>query len=235
MQHRKPDLMPVDLSIIIPVLYEQEIINHTLAGLHFPDSRYTCEVIVADGDPRGSTIRAIRNRDVIRLTAMMGRGSQMNAGARIAQGRVLLFLHADTTIPTHAPERIMEACASPAIVGGAFDLSIASSVLMLRIIARAASLRSRLTRIPYGDQAIFIKKSFFTMFDGFAQIPIMEDIELMRRIRRAGHRIIILPDRVSTSARRWEKNGICFTSIRNLIISTFYYLGVSPERLKRFY
>lgn len=227
--------MPVDLSIIIPVLFEQETINHTLAGLYFPDSRYTCQIIVADGDPRGSTIKAIRNRDVIRLTAMTGRGSQMNAGARIAQGRVLLFLHADTTLPPHAPERIMEACASPAIVGGAFDLSIASSALMLRIIARAASLRSRLTRIPYGDQAIFIKKSFFTMFDGFAQIPIMEDIELMRRIRRAGHRIIILPDRASTSARRWEKNGICFTSIRNLIISTLYYLGVSPERLNRYY
>jgi rSAM/selenodomain-associated transferase 2 len=235
MQHRKPDLMPADLSIIIPVLFEQETINHTLAGLHFPDSRYTCEVIVADGDPRGSTIRAIRNREVILLSAMAGRGSQMNAGARIAQGRVLLFLHADTTLPPHAPERSMEACASPAIVGGAFDLSIASSALLLRIIARTASLRSRLTRIPYGDQAIFIKKSFFTMIEGFAQIPIMEDIELMRRIRRAGHRIVLLPDRVSTSARRWEKDGICFTSIRNLIISNLYYLGVSPKRLNRYY
>lgn len=227
--------MPADLSIIIPVLCEQDTINDTLAGLHFPESRYACEVIVVDGDPRRSTIDVIRHSNVIALTAPVGRGSQMNAGARVCGGRILLFLHADTQLPPNATERIMEACGPPEIAGGAFDLSIASSSLLLRIIARAASLRSRLTRIPYGDQAIFIKKSFFTMLDGFAEIPIMEDIEIMRRIQRAGYRIVILPDRVVTSARRWEKEGICFTSLRNMIISTLYYLGVSPERLKRFY
>ncbi len=227
--------MPADLSIIIPVLFEQDSINNTLTGLHFPESRYACEIIVVDGDPQRSTIDVIRHSDVIALTAPAGRGSQMNAGARAAGGRTLLFLHADTQLPPNAPDYIMEACTPPEIAGGAFDLSIDPSSLLLRIIARAASLRSRLTRIPYGDQSIFIKRSFFTMIGGFAEIPIMEDIELMRRIRRAGHRIVILPERVVTSARRWKKEGICFTSLRNMILSTLYYLGVSPERLKRFY
>jgi rSAM/selenodomain-associated transferase 2 len=230
--------MHPDFSIIIPVLFERDRINDTLEDLFFHDSPHSFEVIVVDGDPDRSTIRAIRPERLSALTVLtapVGRGSQMNAGARIAGGRILLFLHADTQLPAEALERVAVACGNPRAAGGAFDLTIASSHPLLKIIGRIASLRSRLTRIPYGDQAIFIKKSIFLMIGGFAEIPIMEDIEIMRRLRRAGHRIVILPDKISTSARRWEKDGICFTSIRNLIISTLYYLGVSPERLNRYY
>ncbi len=227
--------MPVDLSIIIPVLFEQECINHTLAELQFSDSHRTTEVIVVDGDPGGSTIREIRRPDIITLTAPSGRGAQMNAGARRAGGHILMFLHADTRLPSNAVERAIRACEDQKIAGGAFDLSIASSHPMLKIIARMASLRSRITRIPYGDQAIFIKKSIFVAGNGYAEIPIMEDIELMRRLGRAKYRICILEDRVETSARRWQKEGIFYTSIRNIVISTLYYIGVSPERLERFY
>jgi rSAM/selenodomain-associated transferase 2 len=230
--------MHPDISIIIPVLFERDGINDALEDPSFHDSPHSFEVIVVDGDPGRSTIRAIRPGRLSALTALtapVGRSSQMNAGARIAGGGILLFLHADTQLPADALERVVVACGNPKVAGGAFDLAIASSHPLLKVIGRIASLRSRLTRIPYGDQAIFIKKSIFSMMGGFAEIPIMEDIEIMRRLRRAGHRIVILPDKISTSARRWEKDGICFTSIRNLIISTLYYLGVSPERLKRFY
>jgi rSAM/selenodomain-associated transferase 2 len=227
--------MTVDISIIIPVLFEQDAINPALDSLWFSNASYQWEIIVADGDPMGGTIRAIERGDVITLTAPVGRGAQMNAGARRAGGRILLFLHADTRLPANAVERVISVCQDERVAGGAFDLSIASSHPMLKIIARMASLRSRLTRIPYGDQAIFIKKSIFMAANGFADIPIMEDIELMRRLRRNGYRIRILEDRVTTSARRWQKEGIWYASLRNIVISTLYYAGVSPARLKRFY
>lgn len=230
--------MQSDISIIIPVLFEKAGINDALECLSFHDSPYSIEIIVVDGDPGGSTNKVIhpgRLPAFTAITAPTGRGSQMNAGARIAGGRILLFLHADTRLPADALERVVTACAHPRVAGGAFDLAIASSHPLLNIIGRIASLRSRLTRIPYGDQAIFIKKSIFSVMGGYAEIPIMEDIEIMRRMRRARHPIVILPEQAVTSARRWKKDGICFTSLRNIIISTLYYLGVTPERLKRFY
>jgi hypothetical protein len=120
-------------------------------------------------------------------------------------------------------------------VGGAFDLEIKSKKRIFRLIERAASIRSRLTRIPYGDQAIFLKKSFFDQIGGFKDIPIMEDVELMQRVKKAGQKIKFIPRKVWTAARRWEKEGIVYCTLRNWILISLYMFGVSPEKLNKFY
>jgi GT2 family glycosyltransferase len=148
---------------------------------------------------------------------------------------VLLFLHADTVLPPAAFERIAEAMRDEGCVGGAFDLRIDSRRTGFRVIEKVASLRSRLTRIPYGDQAIFIRASCFRTLGGFREIPLMEDVDLMRRIKRKGWRIVIFREPVITSARRWEKEGLVFGTLRNWFLMTLYLCGVPPERLARYY
>ncbi|MHC4075293.1 MAG: hypothetical protein ACYSRZ_02615, partial [Planctomycetota bacterium] len=114
-------------------------------------------------------------------------------------------------------------------------LGIDSNRLFLKFIAVRASLRSRLNRIPYGDQAIFIRKTYFEDIGRFKEVPLMEDVDLMRRIKKRGDKIFILPDKVMTSSRRWETEGALYTTIRNQILVSLYYLGVDPEKLSRFY
>ena len=118
---------------------------------------------------------------------------------------------------------------------GAFDLKIDKTGLPFRIIEKTASLRSRLTRIPYGDQAVFVRQSFFDRIGGFSPIPIMEDVELMRRVKQAGGRIGFVDRPVSTSARRWEKEGLLRCTFRNWLMMTLYLFGVPPERLVPLY
>ncbi|MCX5834220.1 MAG: TIGR04283 family arsenosugar biosynthesis glycosyltransferase [Deltaproteobacteria bacterium] len=223
-------------SIIIPVLHEGERILSLIDGIHALRSEETYEIIVADGSPDLDTLEPLRERkDVITLASSPGRARQMNKGADIARGEVLLFLHADTKLPPGALGKITEALRGNDAVGGAFDLGIASRKLSFKVIEGASSIRSLLTRIPYGDQAIFVKKEYFDLIGGYREIPLMEDIELMQRIKKRGDRICILKDRVKTSPRRWEKEGILCCTLRNWTLSTLYYLGVPPERLNRFY
>ncbi len=148
---------------------------------------------------------------------------------------MLIFLHADTLLPTSAYERIVGIMLDEKCIGGAFDLHIDSLKMGFRIIEKFANLRSRLTRIPYGDQAIFIRTSYFGKLGGFKDIPIMEDVELMRRIKRKGDRIVILQEPVLTSARRWERDGLIWGTLRNWFLIIAYLCGVKPENLVRFY
>ena len=194
-----------------------------------------CQIIVVDGDPGGNTLAAIESADVTGIVSRKGRGAQMNAGAKVAEGKILLFLHADTRLPADALVKIERALAEPKIVAGAFNLGIDSERWFLKYIAMRANMRSRSNRIPYGDQAIFIRKTTFDQIGGYADIPIMEDIDLMRRLKKDGKRIRILKDKVMTSARRWEAEGPLVTTFRNQLLVLFYYLGVSPTRLARFY
>jgi rSAM/selenodomain-associated transferase 2 len=159
----------------------------------------------------------------------------MNAGATVARGEILIFLHADTILPDNALEKISQALQGRDYVGGAFDLKIDSDRLFLKYISARASLRSRWNRIPYGDQAIFIRKKYFDQLGGYKEIPLMEDVDLMRRIKKDGKKIFILPDKVITSARRWESDGILFTTMRNQILVRLFYLGISPHRLAKYY
>jgi rSAM/selenodomain-associated transferase 2 len=223
------------ISIIIPVLNEQEGLKGLIARIRCLDPAIPREVIVVDGDPRGSTIATLDGRDIIAVVSDKGRARQMNRGAALATGGVLLFLHADTDLPAQALQRIEAAMAGTTCAAGAFDLGIGSSRAVFRITECYVALRTRLTRVPFGDQAIFVRRNVFDELGGYQDIPVMEDVELMKRIRRSGHPIRIIPDRVMTSPRRWEQEGILFCTVRNWLLQAAYALGVPPRRLSRWY
>jgi rSAM/selenodomain-associated transferase 2 len=223
------------ISIIIPVWNEASIINRAIEHIVSLPSAEEIEVIVVDGDPHGGSIHAIRRKGVTRVVSEKGRAQQMNRGASHAQGEILLFLHADTELPLDALRAIPIALEKPDVVAGAFDLRIQSDRVIFRVIEHAASLRSRITRIPYGDQGIFIRRDYFHTMGGFREMPLMEDVDLMRRIKRAGDTIRILPSRIKTSPRRWEREGILYCTSRNWMLITLFLFGVSAERLARYY
>ncbi|MHC4638468.1 MAG: TIGR04283 family arsenosugar biosynthesis glycosyltransferase, partial [Planctomycetota bacterium] len=222
-------------SIVIPVLNEADQINVTIEHLCNENTERNYEIIVVDGDQQGSSINAIRNKSVKAITSQQGRGRQMNAGAAIACGEILVFLHADTRLPEMALEKIYDVLQSKKYVGGAFNLGIDSNRYFLKYIEFRVWLRCHVNRIPYGDQGIFLRREYFERIGRFKEIPLMEDVELMRRIRRRGDKIRILPDKVKTSARRWEAEGIIYTTFRNQIIKILFNLGVSPDKLVKYY
>jgi rSAM/selenodomain-associated transferase 2 len=226
---------PRTVSVIVPVYNEEEHINVAIPALYAVCGGDEVEVIIVDGNPKGNTLAAAEDRRITRALSDKGRARQMNRGASLASCDVFLFLHADTQLPPGAFSLISEALDDPRVVGGAFDLGIDAEGFAYRLIERLASLRSRLTRIPYGDQAIFLRRDYFHAIGGYREIALMEDVELMRRIRRSGDEIRILPHPVLTSARRWREEGMLYCTIRNWSIFTLYMLGVSPEKLARFY
>ena len=224
-----------EFSIIIPVLREAGRINSIIEHIYSRGFSEGFETIVVDGSPDGETINAISCREVKAIVSEKGRAAQMNAGAAIASGEILIFLHADTRLPDNALQKIRAVMKQKPCVAGAFDLGIDSDRLAFRVISFGANLRSHLNRIPYGDQAIFVRKDHFHSIGGYRKIPLMEDVELMRRLKRRGDKICILPDRVRTSPRRWEKEGIVYCTLRNWVISALYFMGVSPHKLIRYY
>ncbi len=227
------------LSVIIPVYREQARINALLAQVAAIPAPGGLEALVVDGDPERRTLAVLAQGMAVALASGKGRARQMNAGAKAARGEVLLFLHADTRLPPDAFARIRQALADPGISGGAFRLRIepegGEPGLGLRGIAWAANLRTRLTRVPYGDQALFLRRDCFEALGGFADLPLMEDLELMTRLRRSGRKIRLLGACAATSARRWETEGLLRCTGRNLLIRALYHLGVSAERLARLY
>lgn len=222
-------------SIIVPVLNEAEQVNSLIEHIHSQGFEHVCELIVVDGDPQGSTIEVIQDKSVKTTKSQKGRGRQMNAGAAVARGEILIFLHVDTRLPEMALEKISLVLEDEKYAGGAFGLGIDSDRLLLKYIAARTSFRSRLNRIPYGDQAIFIRKDYFNRIGRFKEIPLMEDVDLMRRIKKDGKRIYILRDKVTTSPRRWERDGALYTTVRNRILVALFYLGVSPAKLAKHY
>jgi len=226
---------PVSISIVIPVLDECENINRLIGHLRALPARTDPEIIVVDGDPDQGTVRAIEHSRVVAATAGPGRALQMNAGAARASGDVLLFLHADTFLPWNAFELIAQSMREDRCVGGSFDLGILSDRRIFRITEWYAALRTRITRVPFGDQGIFLRKAYFDTLGGYREIPIMEDVELMTRIRKRDDAICILPGKVMTSPRRWEKEGVLYATLRNWALQLAYAAGVPPERLARWY
>ncbi|MGF1601895.1 MAG: TIGR04283 family arsenosugar biosynthesis glycosyltransferase [Thermosynechococcaceae cyanobacterium] len=224
-----------DLSVIIPVLNEGYAIRAVLEQLAAIAETVTYEVIVVDGDPQGATLTYLPlNSNLQGILAQAGRGHQMNAGAALAKGAVVLFLHADTELPPQAFSKMLDAISTDA-VAGAFDFAIRSPSTSLKWISRWACWRSRLTRIPFGDQAIFMALDTFNALGGYQNFPILEDVDLMRRLKQQQQPVKILCDRVTVSARRWEQEGILFCTLRNWWILSLYYLGVSPEYLAQWY
>jgi len=229
--------MGAELSAVIPVLDEEETIGATLAALRLvaDGDGVQLETIVVDGREEANTIQRVDDPAVVTFWSAPGRGVQMNAGARRATAPVLLFLHADTLLPPRGLRSILELLEDELLVGGAFDLGIDAPGAGYRLIESAASLRSRLTRIPYGDQAIFLRRPVFEALGGYAPIPLMEDVELMRRLKQRGLKVAFLPTRVRTSARRWQRLGPVRATLRNWRLMALYLLGVAPERLAGWY
>jgi len=193
------------------------------------------EVIVVDGGSQDSTVQLAQSLGTRVLVARaVGRAGQMNAGAKVATGNIFLFLHADTLLPMGFDTLVRQALEPPGIVAGAFELRIDGSLLGLRLVEYGVKARSRWLQMPYGDQAIFLKAGLFRALGGFPQLPIMEDFELMRRLRCQGC-IIILPVPVLTSGRRWQKLGVLKTTLINQIAIAAYLLGVPPKRIARWY
>lgn len=220
------------LSVIIPTLNEQDTLPHTLTGLqHWRDD---VELIVVDG---GSTDRtrdiAAPLVDHVRVTAP-SRARQMNAGAELATGDALLFLHADTLLPPGFLSLIRQALADETHLWGRFDLSFEPRNSRLNLIAWMINKRSRWTRVCTGDQGIFVRAQVFRDFGGFRNIPLMEDIQLTRRLRYLTPPAC-LDAKVVTSSRRWLEKGIERTIVLMWWLRLLYWLGVPPEKLVRLY
>jgi rSAM/selenodomain-associated transferase 2 len=217
------------LSIIVPCLDEAEGVAGALGALA-PLRARGAEVIVVDGGSSDDTVaRAAPLADRV-LAAPRGRASQMNAGAACATGEILLFLHADGLLPDAADALIVESLNRSRRGWGRFDVAIASRHPLLRLVARLMNLRSRLTGIATGDQAIFVTKSLFTAAGGFPEIALMEDVAFSKRAKRFGPPLC-LRHRVTTSARRWEKHGIVRTILLMWRLRLAYWLGADPHKL----
>jgi rSAM/selenodomain-associated transferase 2 len=219
------------ISIIIPVFNEAAKIQETLTRVI---DTTNVEVIVVDGGSRDETVEIAKSLGVKVISANPGRASQMNAGAVVAKGNILLFLHADTLLPTNFDTLICSALQDTKTIAGAFELRIDSQLRGLRFIEKMVNGRSSFFALPYGDQAIFLKAAIFEQVGGFPNLPIMEDFELMRHLKREG-RITILPASVITSGRRWQKLGVVKTTLINQLVIGGYFLGVSPDKLVNFY
>ncbi len=227
------------ISIIIPVLNEAATIQETLTKF---ENASEVEVIVVDGGSRDDTVAiAMRVGKAIAkslrievISAAAGRARQMNAGAAVASGDILLFLHADTHLPTSFDTLVRQALQNAGTVAGAFELRIDAQLRGLRLVEKMVNMRSHFLSMPYGDQAIFLKAATFHDLGGFPDLPIMEDFELMLGLRRQG-RIMIVPAPVVTSGRRWQKLGVVKTTLINQLIIAGYFLGVPPAQLVRWY
>jgi len=191
------------------------------------------EVIVVDGGSQDGTIELSQSFGVKVLSALTGRADQMNAGAMVANGDILLFLHGDTLLPSGFDTLVRQALKPPGVVAGAFELQIGGS-LNLPLIERGVNWRSHWLQLPYGDQAIFLPAELFHAIGGFPALPIMEDFELIHQLKRLG-RIIIIPVPVLTSGRRWQRLGVLKTTLINCGAIVTYLLGVSPEQIALWY
>jgi len=221
------------LSIIMPVLDEGEAIADALDAL--AELRgLGVEVIVVDGGSRDATVQRARLRADRVLSAPRGRAIQMNAGAAKATGSVLLFLHADTRLPAEAERLVLDGLARATHDWGRFDVTIAGRHPMLKLIANMMNLRSRLTGIATGDQAIFVKREAFDAAGRFPEIPLMEDIALSKALKRKG-RPLCLRERAITSGRRWETHGVLRTILLMWRLRLAYFFGADPARLARQY
>ena len=233
--------MAMRISVIIPTLDEERTIMALLAqtaSLGFD------ELIVVDGGSLDQTPVLVesyrRNTQLpaqgyVRLmTAPCGRARQMNEGAKASSGEILLFLHADTLLPDNAKTTIETALADHRMVGGRFDVQFDSPSMWGTIISRMMNWRSRMSGIATGDQALFVRRHIFEQIGGFADIPLMEDIDFSGKLNRKGA-VAALAATVTTSFRRWERHGPLRTILLMWALRFLYWVGVGPHTLNRWY
>jgi|SRR5712691_1877836 len=221
------------LSIILPVLNEGEAIAAALDALGNLRALGT-EVIVVDGGSRDATIQRARLRADRVISAQRGRALQMNAGAAKASGDVLMFLHADTRLPADADHVVLNGLERSGRAWGRFDVKIDGRSPLLGVVGFFMSLRSRLTGIATGDQAIFVRRDTFHEVGGFAEIPLMEDIALCKRLKRVS-RPLCLSERAVTSGRRWDDGGVLATILLMWRLRLAYFFGADPKELAQRY
>ncbi len=224
--------------MIIPVLNEQESVSDLLEHLQ---ARQFRNLILVDGRSEDRTVEraktALETHDSLEaqiVTAPRGRASQMNAGAACAKGAVLVFLHADTRLPERARQLMENALANPACVGGRFDVRFPRDRGYAWVVSRMMNWRSRWSGIFTGDQTMFIRRTVFQDMGGFADMPLMEDIDFAKRLKVRGE-VAALREKVTTSFRRWEKHGPLKTIVRMWILRFLYWAGWDPHRLKERY
>ena len=217
------------LSIIVPVLDEEAGIAATLQALSALRAR-GAEVIVADGASRDRTVALARPLCDRLIVAARGRATQMNAGASAARGEILLFLHADTRLPEDADRLIMDGLKRSGRTWGRFDVSIEGHHPLFPVIAAMMNLRSRLTGIATGDQAIFVATAAFAAIGGYPDLPLMEDIVLSRRLKRLGQPFCVSA-RALTSGRRWEQYGVMRTILTMWRLRLAFFFGAAPAKL----
>lgn len=221
--------MPLRLAVVVPVLDEAAAIDATLPPL----LQLADELVIADGGSRDGTVERAQALGAKVVIGSAGRGRQLNAGAAQTVADILLFVHADSRLPSGAGEAVRAAIAGGAI-GGGFCLRFVPPSPLYDFGARVVCLRSRLFRLPLGDQAQFVRRDQFEALGGFRDWPILEDLDFIRRLKRRG-RLAILPGPVLTSARRFERRGPLRTVATNWLIWALFLLGASPEKLARLY
>ena len=219
----------MELSVIIPTLNEAATVAAAVRA-----APAGAEVLVADGGSTDDTGRVAARSGARVIEGPTGRAAQMNAGARAARGDVLLFVHADATLPEQASHAIERALVDPSIVGGAFRLRVEPARFPLTLIAFASNLRARHLKLPYGDQGLFVRRSSFERAGGYPEIPFLEDVAIVRRLRKQG-RLVQLQAAVTTGPRHWEQLGPLRTTLLNWKMVALYLCGVPPEQLARRY
>ena len=226
------------IAVIIPVLNEEEALPSLLEGLWSLDFE---EIFLVDGGSQDRTV-AIAQKCIETsthmncqiLSAPRGRAAQMNVGAAQAKTDILIFLHADTQLPDAANQKIESAMVNPNVVGGRFDVRFPQDRGYAWVVSRMMNIRSRWSGVCTGDQAIFVRRRVFESMGGFADMPLMEDLEFSRRLKRQGT-VMALKDTVTTSFRRWEQHGPLRTIFRMWTLRLLYWIGWNPQRLHQYY
>ena len=221
------------ISVIIPSLNEEAYLRTCIEALRQDEA--SCEIIVADGGSTDRTIEIAEGFQGVKvLRTARGRGLQMNAGASYATGETLLFLHADTILQKGWRQAIEKALQDDTFAGGAFTFAIDSPLKKYRAVEQWVKFRCFLFKLPYGDQGIFIRTAVFKRVKGYKNIPLMEDVDLIERVKKQG-RIRVLDISALTSDRRWHNKGLLYTAAINQLITLLYRLGMSPQALAKIY
>ena len=221
----------VQLSVIIPTLNEAPLIARAIERAV---ALGPCEIVIADGGSSDSTVQIARQKGQHVVVTESGRGVQQNAGARQAQGDLLLFLHVDTWLEPQAAAQLQQIACDPDVRVGAFRQKISSPRPIYRWIEKGNAVRARCWGMPYGDQGIFVRRDTFFELGGFPEVPIMEDVIFMRKFRRRT-RVVLLPGPLHVSPRRWEQTGPLIQTVRNWGLLVAERVGVPPFRLARWY
>ena len=221
---------PPTISIIIPILNEAKVLDKTLSQLQPELERH--ELIIVDGGSSDNSVCIAEKYGEV-LTSARGRAKQLNAGAVAATGDILIFLHADIWLESGALAAV-ESALSSGYIGGGFHQKIDGKCILYRMIEIAGDLRGKYLKVFYGDSGIFLARADFEKIGGFPDVPILEEMEFSKGLRKLGKTTLVFPH-IHLSARRWEAKGIVRTTLNNWLITLLYFIGVSPEKLAKLY